>query len=151
MSKRDEILSNLTNNLPVIEQPKTDEIIAHNGPSDEHLINDAQEDFEYARARIKKLIDTSDDAIARMYDLASDAEHPRAFEVLGTLIKQTAEINGQLLDLQKQRKLLIKGDKDVKENSSSNTTNNAIFVGSTTDLQKFLFDQKNNQTIDIDN
>lgn len=151
MSKRDEILSNLTSNLPVIEENKTHEIKPHHGPSDERLIDDAQEDYEYARARIKKLIDTSDDAIARMYDLASDAEHPRAFEVLGTLIKQTAEINGQLLDLQRQRKILIKGEKGAKESSSSNTTNNAIFVGSTTDLQKFLFDQKNNQIIDIDN
>lgn len=150
MSKRDEILSNLTSNLPVIEETKNHENSTQYGPSDERLIDDAQTDYEYARARLKKLIDTSDEAIARMYDLASDAEHPRAYEVLGTLIKQTAEINGQLLDLQRQRKILIKGEKGAKESSSINTTNNAIFVGSTTDLQKFLYDQKKNQTINID-
>ena len=107
------------------------------GPSDAQLIDETEEDYRYARERIKKLIETSEIAIDSMSCLAADAEHPRAFEVLGTLIKQASEMNQQLLDLQKQRKTLVKSD-DSKGNDGGSTTNNAIFVGTTSELQKFL-------------
>jgi len=103
-------------------------------PTQDRLISDAEEDFEIARKQIKSLIDTSGEAIEQMHNLAADAEHPRAFEVLGALIKQTAEMNGQLLDLQKQRKALIKDE----NKAASTTTNNSIFVGTTTELQNLL-------------
>ena len=106
------------------------------GPSDAQLIDETEEDYRYARERIKKLIETSEIAIESMACLASDAEHPRAFEVLGTLIKQASEMNQQLLDLQKQRKLLVQTEDS--ESSGGSTTNNAIFVGTTSELQKFL-------------
>jgi len=106
------------------------------GPSDAQLIDETEEDYRYARERIKKLIETSEIAIESMACLASDAEHPRAFEVLGTLIKQASEMNQQLLDLQKQRKSLVQTEDS--ESSGGSTTNNAIFVGTTSELQKFL-------------
>ena len=74
------------------------------GPSHDEIVLHAEEDYRFARERIKKLIDTSDEAISTMHALASDAEHPRAFEVLAGMIKTAADINGQLLSLQKERK-----------------------------------------------
>ena len=119
--------------------------------SDDDLINDAEDDFDYARTHIKGLIDTSDDAIQMMHNLAADAEHPRAFEVLGNLIKQNAEMNNQLMDLSSTRKKLRQDTSDISHGS---TTNNSIFVGTTAELQKFLTnynsDNEDLETLDID-
>jgi hypothetical protein len=98
----------------------------------------AEEDYKFAREQIKKLIITSDEAIGTMHALASDAEHPRAFEVLAGMIKTAADINGQLLSLQKERKKIVQVEDKKGQISAPNTTNNAIFVGTTTELQKLL-------------
>ena len=79
-----------------------------------------------------------------MMALAHDTEHPRAFEVLGNLLKNTGDITDKLLQLQKKRKELTQEEEKV-----GNTTNNAIFVGSTTELQKFLKNKKE-QSIDVE-
>ena len=128
-----EILKSLENNIPSDLKNRMELTDLKKEPTQEKLVSDTEEDFELARKQIKSLIDTSSEAIEQMHNLAADAEHPRAFEVLGTLIKQTAEMNGQLLDLQKQRKSLIKD-----ENKTASTTNNSIFVGTTTELQNLL-------------
>ena len=151
MSKKDknEILDALTENLPREFERKMEVAHLKPEPTEEELVSDTEEDFEFARERIKKLIGTSDEAIGLMHNLAADAEHPRAFEVLGTMIKQASEMNGQLLDLQKQRKALVKD----KEKRQASTTNNSIFVGTTSDLQKLLKDTTNTEegdAIDID-
>ena len=81
-----------------------------------------------------------------MMALASDSEHPRAFEVLSTMIKHTSEMSQDLIKLQKTRKDITQ----EKSGPSSTTTNNSIFVGSTTELQKYL--KKNNddeESIDV--
>ena len=139
MSKKEDMITALQKNLDEVK--KTSEELATVdsliGPSDAQLIDETEEDYRYARDRIKKLIETSEIAIESMACLASDAEHPRAFEVLGTLIKQASEMNQQLLDLQKQRKDLVQTE-DPKSNEGGSTTNNAIFVGTTSELQKFL-------------
>ena len=75
-----------------------------------------------------------------MMALASETEHPRAFEVLAGMFKTTTDMMDQLITLQKKRKELTQSE-EQKQNASGSTTNNAIFVGSTTELQKFL---KNN-------
>jgi len=137
-SHKNDLMKNLTDQLEIMMPTPPPPKILTPEPSNEALISDAQDDFEYARMRMKKLLDTSDEVISNLHALATDAEHPRAYEVLGNMIKQSAEMNQQLLDLQKQRKALIKGDKSNMVNS---TTNNAIFVGTTTELQKFLKDQ----------
>jgi hypothetical protein len=121
-------------------------MVHDHGPSDESLTKEGEEDYRFARERIKKLIDTSDDAIAKMHDLATDAEHPRAFEVLGGLIKQAAEMNGQLLDLQKQRRVLLNRETSKKDQGAS-VNNTSIFVGTTADLQKFLKNRGKEQPI----
>jgi hypothetical protein len=137
-SHKNDLVKNLTDQLEIMMPTPLPPKVLTPEPSNEALIADAQDDFEYARMRMKKLLDTSDEVIGNLHALATDAEHPRAYEVLGNMIKQSAEMNQQLLDLQKQRKALIKGD---KSNMANSTTNNAIFVGTTTELQKFLKDQ----------
>lgn len=147
MSKdKEEILQSLEDNIPSEMKNNMELRPIKKEPTQERLISDTEEDFEMARDQIKSLIDTSSEAIEQMHNLAADAEHPRAFEVLGTLIKQTAEMNGQLLDLQKQRKALINDDSKA---TSTTTTNNSIFVGTTTDLQKLLKDENGEDEGDI--
>ena len=70
--------------------------------------------------------------------LASETEHPRAFEVLAGMFKTTTDMMDQLITLQKKRKELTQSEEQKASASSGGTTNNAIFVGSTTELQKFL-------------
>ena len=121
------------------------------GPSHDEIVLHAEEDYRFARERIKKLIDTSDEAISTMHALASDAEHPRAFEVLAGMIKTAADINGQLLGLQKERKKIIQVDDKRGQSAAQSTTNNAIFVGTTTELQKLLRgDADRDEPIDVE-
>jgi hypothetical protein len=117
------------------------------GPSNDEIIIDAEEDYKFARQRIKKLIDTSDEAISTMHALATDAEHPRAFEVLAGMIKTAADINGQLLTLQKERKKIVQDPEQSGGGKSTTTTNNSIFVGTTTELQQLL--RNNASAIDV--
>ncbi len=114
--------------------------------SSSQIVNDTETDIEYSRDKMKSLIDQSCEAINHMMALASDSEHPRAFEVLSTMIKHTSEMSQDLVKLQKTRKDITQ----EKSGPSSTTTNNSIFVGSTTELQKYL--KKNNddeESIDV--
>lgn len=145
---KEEILASLTANLPpsIIDEPS--EVVSV-VPSNDTIVKDTEDDYEFARAHIKKLIITSDDAIERLHELATDAEHPRAFEVLTTMIKNTADMNASLLDLVKNRKKIVQEPVGGSNSSSiiPNVTNNSIFVGTTSDLQKFL--KSREEAIDI--
>ena len=137
---RQDILDSLQTNLPAapVEAIATVSSVK-NLPTADDISVDVEEDYRFARDLIKKLIDTSDEAIATMHALAADAEHPRAFEVLAGMIKSAADMNNQLLTLQRDRKKLVIEPVAPKNVSvGSNTTNNSIFVGTTTELQKFL-------------
>lgn len=135
---KNEILNALEKNLDIIEKPKTE---VNKG----QIINDTETDIKYSREKMKELIDQSSEAINQMMALAAESEHPRAFEVLSNMIKDASQMSQDLVKLQKVRKDITQ----EKESKSGDTTNNAIFVGSTTELQKFL--KKNNEkTIDID-
>jgi hypothetical protein len=79
-----------------------------------------------------------------MIEVARESEHPRAFEVLSGMIKGIADVNDKLMDLNKKQKELTKEDKPTE----STTTNNNLFVGSTTDLQRMLLGDE--KTIDQD-
>jgi hypothetical protein len=133
---KEDILSNLNVHLPIVQSDGTNKNVKV-GPTNDDIIVDAEEDYSFARQHIKKLINTSDDAIATMYALASDAEHPRAFEVLSAMIKSAADMNTQLLSLQKDRKKIVQ-EPEPGTTKTNSTTNNAIFVGTTTELQKLL-------------
>ena len=89
------------------------------------------------------MIQKAEEAIDNMMVLSSEKEHPRAFEVLAGMFKTTTDMMDQLITLQKKRKELTQSE-EQKVGTSGNTTNNAIFVGSTTELQKFLNNNNDN-------
>ena len=101
-----------------------------------NLTNDAEEDYNIARDNLKKLLDKSDEALDHMMQVAAEAEHPRAFEVLAGMFKTSADMTTQLIDLQKKRHELDKLNNEPTE--TSGVTNNNLFVGSTAELQKML-------------
>ncbi len=103
-------------------------------------------DYEYSREVLFDLIEKGRGALEDMIEVARESEHPRAFEVLSGLMKNTADINDKLLDLNKKHK-----DINVKDEPKAigQTTNN-LFVGSTTDLQRMLQQNKReNNVVDI--
>lgn len=140
---KESILSALSKNTPaeLIEtKPKVGQSFK---PTEEQLAKDAEEDYAFTRERVKKLAETSDEAIAIMLNLATDSEHPRAFEVLANLIKTAADVNNQISTIQKDRKKIhtdavVKKGVFVAAPTGPSTTNNVIFAGTTADLQKFL-------------
>ena len=98
--------------------------------------NDLEEDYEYQRRQFYNLVEKGSNAIDGILELAKESEHPRTYEVAGQLIKNVAEVTEKLGDLQKKMK-------DLKElpNTAPKNVTNALFVGSTKDLQKMLRDK----------
>lgn len=105
-------------------------------------------DYEYSREVLYDLIEKGRNALEDMIEVARESEHPRAFEVLSGLIKNTADVNDKLLDLQKKHKDLNKKEEE-KPAAVGHTTNNNVFIGSTADLQRMLQDAQKQNTIDI--
>ena len=94
---------------------------------------DIDNDYKYQRENFYNLIERGQDAIDGILDLARESEHPRTYEVAGNLIKKVAEVTEKLGDLQGKMKKL----KEVPNSAPQNVTN-ALFVGSTAELQKML-------------
>jgi hypothetical protein len=102
-------------------------------PKTEHNEVDIDNDYKYQRENFYNLIERGQDAIDGILDLARESEHPRSYEVAGNLIKQVAEVTEKLGDLPTKMKKL----KEVPNSAPKNVTN-ALFVGSTAELQKML-------------
>jgi|TARA_B110000908_G_C10152476_1_gene402016 hypothetical protein len=94
---------------------------------------DIESDYAYQRQNLYSLVERGSDAIEGILELARESDAPRAYEVAGNLIKQVAEITEKLGDLQEKMKRL----KEVPSNAPKSVTN-ALFVGSTAELQKML-------------
>ena len=94
---------------------------------------DVQQDYETSRAQLHSLVMKGQEAVDGILDVARASDHPRAYEVAGQLIKHVADTTDKLIDLQTKMKEL---DKEEKRGPTSVT--NAMFVGSTSDLQKKL-------------
>ena len=89
-------------------------------------------DYNYARENYYNLIERNHDAVEEMLEIAKQSEHPRAFEVVGQLIKSGLDANKELMSLHKTKKEL-----SIEKNTQT-LVNNAVFVGSTAELQKLL-------------
>ena len=98
---------------------------------------DVDSDYKYSRENLYNLVERGQDAIDGILDLAREGEHPRAYEVAGQLIKNVGEVTEKLLQLQEKMKKL----KEVPDKAPKNVTN-ALFVGSTTELNKILKGKK---------
>jgi len=90
-------------------------------------------DFDYARENIKQLIANGSDAIDEIIKIAKAGDNPRAFEVVSLLLKTVADMNKDLIDLYQKTKVVKK-----EETTINNTTNQSIFVGSTSELQDLI-------------
>ena len=100
-------------------------------------------DYEYSRKTYYELIEKSKESLDLMLEVAKESEHPRAFEVLGNMVKQIADVNDKLMDVNAKLKK-VKNEEDIKQ--IGQTTNN-LFVGTTTELQRLI--QKEN-IIDVE-
>ena len=116
-----------------ISPPNTKEITV---PKEEMLAlreKHANKDYSDARESLKDLIDVGRDAVDGILKVASEGDHPRAYEVASQMLKTVAEMNKDLIGLHKQMKDLKK-----EETNINHTTNNSIYVGSTSDLQDLI-------------
>ena len=97
-------------------------------------INEIDKDYDYTRGNLYSLIEKGQEAINGIMEVAGESASPRAYEVAGQLIKSVADTTDKLLDLQKK----VKDVKEENGSTTNNVTNNALFVGSTSDLSKIL-------------
>jgi hypothetical protein len=137
MSKMNNNLSKVLNTEPIeinpIVEVQSTEVISS---------NQVEEDANFARSNMKDLITKGNQAMDQLLAVAKESEHPRAYEVAAGLIKNLADMNKDLLELQKKRKDLIPNADGFAGNAKNLNVDKAIFVGSTNELVKFL---KNNK------
>ena len=101
-------------------------------------------DYDYSRATYYELIEKGKESLDLMIEVARESEHPRAFEVLAGMVKNISDVNDRLMDLNKKQKEMKAPDK----HEAKQITNNNVFLGSTTDLQRLLQD-KVEKVIDV--
>ena len=127
MNKQEKLKASLGKNLPSV-------------PIDQTLVDNKEikDDYEFSRKTYKDLINTGVGSLDVLAELARESEHPRAFEVLSQAIKNIGDTTDKLMALQKNKKDLAVETK--AEENAKRITNNNVFVGSTTDLQRMLLE-----------
>ena len=110
-------------------------------PTPNDTLDHADTDYKYSRENFYSLVERGQDAIDGILEVAKEGEHPRAYEVVGQLIKNVAEVTEKLADLHEKMKKL----KEVPDHAPKNVTN-ALFIGSTKELQNLLKDKSNGST-----
>ena len=100
------------------------------------ISNDVEKDYDYTRANLYSLIEKGQESLNGIMELAGESASPRAYEVAGQIIKSVADTTDKLMELQKK----VKEVDEEKAKGPSTVTNNAVFVGSTSDLSKMLKD-----------
>ena len=141
MSKSTEILDEVLGITDVVEDatsvitPPTTAI----PKTQNKMTDDVDSDYKYQRENLYTLVERGQDAIVGILDIARESEHPRAYEVAGNLIKNVADVTDKLMILQEKIK-------KVKEESHTGpkSVTNALYIGSTAELQKLLKDKKQN-------
>ena len=98
------------------------------------LTDDVSKDYDYTRGNLYSLIEKGQEAINGIMEVAGETASPRAYEVAGQLIKSVADTTDKLLDLQKK----VKEVNEDEGKTNNNVTNNALFVGSTSELSKLI-------------
>ncbi len=96
--------------------------------------DDVDKDYKYTRGQLYSLIEKGQEAINGIMEVAGESASPRAYEVAGQLIKSVADTTDKLMDLQKK----VKEVDEEKSKTQNTVTNNALFVGSTSELSKLL-------------
>ena len=122
---------NTTSSIEVSTTPKGGSIEKQDAIK--NVTDDIDKDYEYTRANLYSLIEKGQESLNGIMELAGESASPRAYEVAGQIIKSVADTTDKLLDLQKKVK-----EVDEEKGKPTQVTNNAVFVGSTTELQKML-------------
>ena len=146
MSKSEELLKRLSNNIPAEVVAKNTALTQVRDDS-----SDLTDDYDYSRDTYKRLVDKGQEAIDHMMELALQSDHPRAYEVLGGMLKNVSDMTDKLVSLHGNIEK-VKAAKTAKGGSESSSqpsvTNNNVFVGSTTDLQRFIIAQQQQNVIE---
>ena len=116
--------------------PEENISIVKSNKSESIKLDGIEKDYTYTRANLYSLIEKGQEAINGIMELADESDSPRAYEVVGQLIKNVADTTDKLVDLQKKVKEI--DEDNVKKTTNNNVTNNALFVGSTSELSKLL-------------
>ena len=119
--------------LGIIEKPKK-EIVKVENIKPPINGEDEDTDFQYARENLYNLIERGQDGLDELLEIAKQSEHPRAFEVVGQMIDKLTTTNKELINLHKTKK-------DITTEKGPTNVTNALFVGSTAELQKMLKDK----------
>jgi len=134
MNTFDKNMEKIFDVTPIEEEKKPLVPTTIKSPTDDlDLKTDLVDAYEQSKSNLQDLIDNGKDAMEELRQIASAGQHPRAFEVYATLLKNMVEANDRLLKMQKDMR-----DMDGKKRESDTKINNALFVGSTAELSKFL-------------
>ena len=123
-----------------IDELEVDEKLEEVSPKDVEIIEsegrdqDLEVDYEKTRAKYYELLDKGTEALEGMLEVAKQTDEARAYEVVGQLLKNTSEVNREIVELQKRMEEIKVIDKKIKPSKVTN----ALFVGSTADLQKMI-------------
>ena len=104
--------------------------------STKNITGDIEKDYDYTRANLYSLIEKGQESLNGILELAGESASPRAYEVAGQIIKSVADTTDKLMELQKK----VKEIDEESAKKPSTVTNNALFVGSTSELSKMLKD-----------
>jgi hypothetical protein len=133
MNKFEESMNKIFDVTPTIEPSEKKLPAVSPQAMNENLEEDLSDAYEQTKSNLQELIDQGKEAMQDMLQIARDGQHPRAFEVYGTLLKNVVEANKELLAVQKQIR-----EMDVKKTGGGTTIDKAIFIGSTSELNKLI-------------
>jgi len=134
MSKKSKFENNFENIFNLPDSPplvKDVELVKPDTTKD-----DIESDYKYARENLYNAIERGSDALEELVELAKQSQSPRAFEIVGQMIKTLTDSNKDLLEIQKK----VKDLKREEKSKGPNNVTNALFVGNTAELQKMLKD-----------
>lgn len=127
-----EIISREGEVIPYNEEPKP------KSKEDQQV----EKDFDKIRDNLHEIIRQGTESLYHAIEVAKQSEHPRAFEVVGNLMKQLSDINVQILDVHKKKQTIIEKKDEESGGATKNVTNNSIFVGTTNELLNMINDMK---------
>jgi hypothetical protein len=133
MSTFDKNMEKLFDVTPVEQETKTLLPVVKSSDEGPDLKNDLKDAYEQTKDNLQELIDSGKDAMEELRQIASAGQHPRAFEVYATLLKNVVDANKELLAVQKQMRTM-----DGKQSTAETKIDKAIFVGSTAELNKLI-------------
>jgi len=144
MSEFDKNMQKIFDIVPISTEQST-ELVVQKSEDSNNLNDDLKDAYQQSKDNIKEIIEQGREAMDEILAIAKEGQHPRAFEVYGTLLKNIVDANKELLNIQKQMREMD----GVKREVTNTTIDQAIFVGSTTELSKMLKNNNDKKIIDM--